>query len=53
MRRIASCFLLLCASCGPSAPPGPKVETKRSKVERGDIVLNVSSSRAPLRSSRD
>ncbi|HEX7899434.1 MAG TPA: efflux RND transporter periplasmic adaptor subunit [Planctomycetota bacterium] len=33
---------LLAGGCGASAPPGAKVETKRTKVERGDIVLNVS-----------
>ena len=41
-RRLSSCCLLLLAACGSSTPPGPKVETKRSKVERGDIVLIVS-----------
>ena len=42
MRRPLLPALLLLAACGPAAPAGPKVETKRSKVERGDIVLNVS-----------
>lgn len=42
MKRLLALTLLLPAACGPSTPAGPKVETKRSKVERGDIVLNVS-----------
>jgi HlyD family secretion protein len=41
-RPLAFLLLLLPAACGPSAPAGPKVETKRVKVERGNIELNVS-----------
>ena len=35
-------LLLLLSACAPPAPPGPKIETKRAKAERGDNVLHVS-----------
>jgi HlyD family secretion protein len=41
MKRVFATLLLLTAGCGPAAPTGAKVETKLSKVERGNIILNV------------
>ncbi len=41
MRRLLALVLLHAAACGPSAPAGPKVETKKIQVKRGNIELNV------------